>query len=148
MSCRLSAGPHYFLKGAPGHWNLSRLGAPFPFRCRNGSTPAPSVTAVRRTSRPWSTSYDTALPMLRSRSVTGWPHHLIPQLCRVPASTGRTPKPPRPGAAPGRHGAAHGSFFIGDVARQGRHLLCKQSHAGALPAISTISMGIAPASRL
>jgi len=88
MSCQLSVGPHYFIKGAPGHWNLSRTGAPFPF------------------SRPWSSSYDTALPMLRSRSVTGWPHHLIPQICRVPASTGRSPKPPRPGAAPGRHGAA------------------------------------------
>lgn len=45
-------------------------------------------------------------PSLRCRSVTGWPHHSIPQLCRVPASTGRSPKPPRPGAAPGRHGAA------------------------------------------
>jgi hypothetical protein len=42
-------------------------------------------------------------PSLRCRSVTGWPHHLIPQLCRVPASTGRSPKPLRPGAAPGRH---------------------------------------------
>jgi hypothetical protein len=82
MSCRLPAGPHYFIKGAPGHWNLSRLGAPFPF------------------SRPWSTSYDTALPMLRSRSVTGWPHHLT---CRAPACAGRSPKPPRSGAAPGRH---------------------------------------------
>jgi hypothetical protein len=76
--------------------------------------------------------------MLRSRSVTGWPHHLVStQICRVPASTGRSPKSPRPGAAPGRHGAAHGSIHTGDVARQGRHLLCKQSHAGALPAICT-----------
>lgn len=40
----------------------------------------------------------------------GWPHHLIPQICRVPASTERSPKPPRPGAAPGRHGAAHAVF--------------------------------------
>ena len=52
-------------------------------------------------------------PSLRCRSVTGWPHHLSPQLCRVPASTGRSPKPPRPGAAPGRHGAAHGSYYGG-----------------------------------
>ena len=81
--------------------------------------------------------------MLRSRSVTGWPHHLILQICRVPASTGRSPKPPRPGAAPRRHGAAHGSICAptGDVARQGRHLLCKQSHAGALPAISSAAHG-------
>ena len=106
MSCRLSVGPHIFIKGTPGHWNRSRPGAPFPFRRRDGSNPATSLTAVRRTSRPWSTSYDTALPMLRSRSVTGLPHHLSPQLCRVPASTGRSPKPLRPGAAPGRHGAA------------------------------------------
>ncbi len=85
MSCWLSAGPHYFIKGASRHWNRSRLGAPFPFRCRNGSNPATCLTAVRRTSRPWSTSYDTALPMLRSRSVTGWPHHLIPQISCAPA---------------------------------------------------------------
>ena len=71
--------------------------------------------------------------MLRSRSVTGWPHHLIPQICRVPASTGRSPKPPRPGAAPGRHATAH----LRGCGRQGRHLPCKQAHAGALPAIST-----------
>ena len=61
---------------------VSRLGAPFNFK------------------RPWSTSYDAALPMLISRSVTGWPHHLT---CRAPACAGRSPKPPRSGAAPGRH---------------------------------------------
>ena len=78
-------GTAHFIKGAPGHWNRSRPGAPFPFRRRDGSNPATSLTAVRRTSRPWSTSYDTALPMLRSRSVTGWPHHLIPQISCAPA---------------------------------------------------------------
>ena len=61
---------------------VSRLGAPFNFK------------------RPWSASYDAALPMLISRSVTGWPHHLT---CRAPACAGRSPKPPRSGAAPGRH---------------------------------------------
>ena len=61
---------------------VSRLGAPFNFK------------------RPWSTSYDAALPMLISRSVTGWPHHLT---CRAPACAGRSPKPPKSGAAPGRH---------------------------------------------
>ena len=148
MSCRLSVGPHIFIKGAPWHWNLSRLGAPFPFRCRNGSNPATSLTAVRRTSRPWSTSYDTALPMLRSRSVTGWPHHLIPQLCRVPASTGRSPKPPRPGAAPGRHGAAHASISLGMWLDKEGTCFASSLMRERYPPSPPLSLGVVPASRL
>ena len=56
-----------------------------PFSLPKWQHSATSLTAVRRTSRPWSSSYDTALPMLRSRSVTGWPHHLIPQISCAPA---------------------------------------------------------------
>jgi hypothetical protein len=130
-------GTAHFIKGAPGHWNRSRLGALFPFRCRNGSNPATSLTAVRRTSRPWSTSYDTALPMLRSRSVTGWPHHLIPQISCAPA----VQRDLQNHSGPGRHRGNLRCSPLGDVARQGRHLLCKQSHAGALPAISSAAHG-------
>ena len=52
--------------------------------------------ALLQFQRPWSSSQDVTTPSLRCRSVTGWPHHLIPQICRVPASTGRSPKPLRP----------------------------------------------------
>lgn len=98
--------------------------------------------------RPWSTSQDAALPLLRSRSVTGWPHHLIPQLCRVPASTGRSPKPPRPGAAPGRHGAAHGSIFTGDVADKEGTCLASSLMRERYPPSPPLSLGVVPASRV
>ncbi len=101
--------------------------------------------------------------MLISRSVTGWPHHLT---CRAPARAGRSPKPPRSGAAPGRHATGMWQTILrlgktqdrgpkvtrraklrGSEVRQRMHLPCKQGYAGALPAISTSSAGVAPASR-
>ena len=80
--------------------------------------------------RPWSTSYDTALPMLKSRSVTGWPHHLT---CRAPTVQGGLQNH----SCLGQHqGGMLLRRAVRGCGRQGMHLLCKQRHAGALPAIS------------
>ena len=54
------------------------------------------------------------------------PHHKI---CRAPASAAESPKLSLPGAAPGRRASSWGR------GRKVMHLPCKQTQAGALPAV-------------
>jgi hypothetical protein len=58
-------------------------------------------------------------------------------LGRAPARAAESPKLSLPGAAPGRLATFQFQWGRG---RQGMHLPCKQAHAGALPADSTISL--------
>ena len=55
---------------------------------------------------------------------------------RAPARAAESPKLSLPGAAPGRLA----NFHFRGRGRQAMHLPCKQAHAGALPADSTISL--------
>ncbi len=93
--------------------------------------------------RPWSNSQDTAWPMPKRQSVTGWPH-FFPIRADVSRASSRR-EVSKTTQVRGSTGAARAAFAqTGDVARQGRHLPCKQSYAGALPAISSIFINYSP----
>ncbi len=67
-----------------------------------------------------------------------------PQICRVPACAGRSPKPPRPGAAPGRHALRTLGMWLDKEGTCFASSLMRERYPPSPP----ISLGVAPASRL